>query len=62
MGWPEADALLQTSPQGYYRVEHLFEYFGKLLPVAERPEDSMCLYLDWFSAHIAGEVRELVVE
>ena len=31
--------LLQTSPKGSYRVEHLFEYFDKLLPVAEQPED-----------------------
>ena len=54
--------LVQTSPKGSYRVEQLLEYFDKLLPVAERPEDSVCLYLDWFSAHLSPEVWELVVE
>ena len=54
--------MVQTSPKGSYRVPHLLEYFDELLPVAERPEDALCLYLDWFSAHIAPEVREQVVE
>ena len=62
VGWPEADVLVQTSPKGSYRVVHLFAYFDKLLPVAERPQYSMCLHLDWLSAHIAEEVREIVVE
>ena len=53
--------MVQTSPKGSYRVAHLLEYFDKLLPVAERPEDAQCLYLDWFSAHLAEEVWDLVV-
>ena len=32
------------------------EFFDCLLPVAERPEDTVCLSLDWFSAHLSDEV------
>ena len=28
----------------------------------ERPEDSICVMLDWFSAHLHEEVRKLIVE
>ena len=58
----QADVLVQTAPKGSYRVEQLLEYLDLLLPVAERPEDSVCLYLDWFSAHLSAEVWDLVVE
>ena len=54
--------MVQTSPKGSYRTEQLLEYFDELLPVAERPEDSVCLMLDWFSAHLSEEVWEQVVE
>ena len=54
--------LVQTSPKVSYRVEHLLMYFDNLLPVGEQPDVSFCLCLDEFSAHLALEVWELVVE
>ena len=53
---------MQSAPKGSYRVEQLLEFFDQLLPVASRPEDACCLYVDWFSAHLSDEVWELVVE
>ena len=61
LGSPEADVLVQTAPKGSYRVEQLLEFFDLLLPVAERPEDAVCVNLDWFSAHLSPELWDLIV-
>ena len=35
---------------------------GLLFQIEERPQDSVCVMLDWFSAHLHEDVRQLIVE
>jgi hypothetical protein len=52
--------LIQTQEKGSYRVEDVLEFLDWWLPVAEQPEDSLLVMLDWFSAHLHEKVQQLV--
>ena len=52
--------LIQTQEKGSYRVEDVLEFLDFWLPVAEQPEDSLLVMLDWFSAHLHEKLQQLV--
>jgi hypothetical protein len=52
--------LVQTQEKGSYRVEDVLEFLDWWLPVAEHPQDSLLVMLDWFSAHLHEKVQQLV--
>ena len=52
--------FVQTQEKGSYRVEDVLEFLDWWLPVAEHPQDSLLVMLDWFSAHLHEKVQQLV--
>ena len=51
---------VQFAPNGSYRTEQVLDYLDWLLPDVENPEETQVPVLDWYSAHLADEVQELV--
>ena len=52
--------LLQFGPKGSYRVQHVLEVLEWDLGDADGDGDMEIVFLDWFSAHLHPDVRELV--
>jgi len=52
--------LVQFQERGSYRTEDVLEFLEWALEPAACPQESTIVMLDWFSAHLAPEVAELV--
>ena len=48
--------LLQHTASGSYRTESVTEFLEFALPVAERPQDSVIVMLDWYAPHCSAQV------
>ena len=54
--------LVQFGPKGSYRTEQVLAFLKWDLGVADGNGDLELVFLDWFSAHLADEVRDYIVE
>jgi len=54
--------LIQFQENGSYRSENVVEAIRWALPPATRPEESVVVLLDWFSAHLTEEVQACIRE
>ena len=54
------NVLLQFGPKGSYRVKQVLEFLEWDLGDADGDGDMEIVFLDWFSAHLHPDVRELI--
>ncbi len=53
---------VQFAPHGSYRTEHVLDYLEWRLEDVEDPRETTVPVLDWYAAHLAEEVQDLVKE
>ena len=54
------ECFAQWAEKGSYRTATIIEYLKYILPIADHPRNSMVIYMDWFAAHLAEPVRNLI--
>ena len=54
LSWPDW-MLVQTQAKGSYRAEDVIDALQWGIPAATKPEESIVVMLDWFSAHLCPE-------
>ena len=57
----EDGVKVHFAPNGSYPTQQVLEYLEWLLPEADSPADAVVPVMDWYSAHLAEEVQELVL-
>ena len=58
LSWPEW-MHVQTQAKGSYRAEDVIDALEWGVPAANKPEESIVVMLDWFSAHLCPEAARL---
>ncbi|CAK0909832.1 unnamed protein product [Prorocentrum cordatum] len=51
---------LQFQEKGSYRADDVMDALGFALQPAAKPEDSIVILLDWYSAHLTAEVQQAI--